>query len=128
MKKKKAINPGRNFGILFSIVFVLYGVWPILQSNDPRVWSLIIGAVFLILALFYSKVLIPLNNIWIKFGELLGKIISPIVMAFVYFFVITPIGIIARLFGKDLLQIKFNSKSTYWINRKKNIGSMKRQF
>ena len=128
MKKKKTMNPGRNFGILFFIVFVLYGVWPILQSNDPRVWSLIIGAVFLILALFYSKVLIPLNNIWIKFGELLGKIISPIVMAFVYFFVITPIGIIVRLFGKDLLQIKFNSKSTYWINRKKNIGSMKRQF
>ena len=128
MKKKKATNPGRNFGILFSIVFVLYGVWPILQSNEPRVWSLIIGAVFLTFALFYSKVLIPFNNIWIKFGELLGKIISPIVMAFVYFFVITPIGIIARLFGKDLLQIKFNSKSTYWINRKKNIGSMKRQF
>ena len=128
MKKKKTINPGRNFGILFFIVFVIYGIWPILQSNDPRVWSLIIGAVFLILALFYSRVLIPLNNIWIKFGELLGKIISPIVMTFVYFFVITPIGIIVRLFGKDLLQIKFNSKPTYWINRKKNIGSMKRQF
>ena len=85
MKKKKATNPGRNFGILFSIVFVLYGVWPILQSNEPRVWSLIIGAVFLTFALLYSKVLIPFNNIWIKFGELLGKVISPIVMAFVYF-------------------------------------------
>ena len=128
MKKKKTMNPGRNFGILFFIVFVLYGVWPILQSNDPRVWSLIIGAVFLILALFYSKVLIPLNNIWIKFGELLGKIISPIVMAFVYFFVITPIAIIIRLLGKDLLKVKFNTRSSYWISRDKNIGSMKKQF
>jgi hypothetical protein len=65
---------------------------------------------------------------WLKFGELLGKIISPIVMAFVYFFDITPIAIIIRLLGKDLLKVKFNTRSSYWISRDKNIGSMKKQF
>ena len=128
MKRKKSLDPSKSFGILFFIIFFIYGIWPIFNSNSIRIWSLVIAVVFFILVLFNSKLLVPLNSMWLKFGELLGKIISPIVMAFVYFFVITPIGIIVRLFGKDLLQIKFNSKSTYWINRKKNIGSMKRQF
>ena len=75
-----------------------------------------------------SKLLTPLNLIWIKFGELLGKIISPIVMGVVYFIIITPIGFFVRLLGKDLLNIKFSKKDSYWIKREKNIGSMKRQF
>jgi hypothetical protein len=65
---------------------------------------------------------------WYELGELLGKIISPIVMAFVYFLTITPLAFTLRLFGKDLLNIKFNSKNTYWINRKENVGSMRKQF
>ena len=126
--KKKIINPGRNFGILFFIVFSLYGIWPIFNLNNIRIWSLIIGVIFLVVSLLNPKLLIPLNTIWLKFGELLGKIISPMVMAFIYFLIITPIGIIVKLFGKDLLNTKFNSKFTYWISRKKNVGSMKKQF
>ena len=83
---------------------------------------------FLILGLLNSKLLGPLNKLWIKFGELLGKIISPIVMGIVYFFVVTPIGLIMRLFRKDILKIKFSKKNSYWIEREKNIGPMKRQF
>lgn len=128
MKKKKKLSPEKNFGILFFVIFFLYGIWPVLSSNEPRFWSIIIGIIFLIITLFYSKALIPLNMAWIKFGELLGKIVSPIVMAFIYFIIITPIAVIVRLAGKDLLKIKLNTKSTYWISRKKNIGSMKKQF
>jgi hypothetical protein len=128
VKKNKKKNPARNFGILFFIVFFLYGAWPIINSNELKIWSLLIGILFLIFGLFFPKVLLPLNNIWIKFGELLGKIISPLVMGIVFFVFITPMAFIIRLFGKDLLNMKFNSKSSYWINRKKNITSMKKQF
>ena len=128
MKKKKLLDPNKSFGILFFIIFFIYGIWPIFNSNEIRIWSLVIAVVFFILVLFNSKLLVPLNIIWLKFGELLGEIIAPIVMAFVYFFVITPIAIIVRLLGKDLLKVKFNTKSTYWISRDKNIGSMKKQF
>ena len=128
MRKEKLVNSNKSFGILFFIIFFLYGIWPILSLNEIRIWSLVISVIFLILGLFNSKILSPINNYWIKFGELLGKIISPIVMSFVYFFVITPIAIIIRLLGKDLLRTKFDKKLSYWINREKNIGSMKKQF
>ena len=121
-------NSNRSFGILFFIVFFLYGIWPILSSNEIRIWPLVVGVIFLILGLLNSKFLTPINNLWIKFGELLGRIISPIVMSFIYFIFVTPLAIIIRLFGKDLLKIKFSKASSYWINREKNIGSMKKQF
>tara|TARA_X000001036_G_C20554686_1_gene755848 strand:+ start:523 stop:894 length:372 start_codon:yes stop_codon:yes gene_type:complete len=121
-------NSSKNFGILFFIIFLIYGLWPLLNQDAIRVWSLVIGLIFLILALLNSKILNPLSSLWIKFGELLGKIISPLVMAFIYFLIITPIAIIIRLSRKDLLKTKFNSSSSYWIKRLKNIGSMKKQF
>ena len=121
-------NSSKNFGILFFIIFFIYGLWPLLNQDAIRVWSLVIGLIFLILALLNSKILNPLSSLWIKFGELLGKIISPLVMAFIYFLIITPIAIIIRLSRKDLLKTKFNSSPSYWIKRLKNIGSMKKQF
>ena len=124
--KKKSTN--RSFGIVFSIFLLIVGLWPLLNENNPRVWALVISLIFLILGLFNSKLLGPLNRLWIKFGELLGRIISPIVMGIVYFFVVTPIGLVMRLFKKDLLNLKFSKKNTYWIKREKNIGPMKRQF
>ena len=90
---------------------------------------MILSLPFLILGLLNSKLLTPLNKAWIKLGELLGTIIAPIVMAFVFFVILTPISLIVRLFGKDLLGLKFTKKiKTYWTNRKKDIGSMKKQF
>ena len=126
MVKKKSSN--RSFGLLFFVVFFLIGIWPLFKENDYRLWSLIISIIFLILGLLNSKLLEPLNNLWIKFGEILGKIIAPIVMMIVFFIVLTPLSFIVRLFGKDLLKLKFIKQSSYWINRKKNIGSMKKQF
>ena len=126
--KKKSINSNKSFGILFFVVFSLYGIWPILSSNEIRIWSLSMGIIFLILGLLNSKLLTPFRNLWLKLGTLLGRIVSPIVMFLVYFVFITPLAVIIRLFGKDLLRKKFNKSPSYWIKREKNIGTMKKQF
>ena len=122
------ISSNRSFGILFCIVFALISVWPIIDGGSLRVWSISISVIFLILGLLNSQLLKPLNFIWIKFGELLGKIFAPIVMAIIYFVIITPIGLVMRLIGKDLLNTKFLKNNSYWIKREKKVGSMKRQF
>ena len=118
----------RSFGILFFIVFLLIAIWPVINSEPIRIWSIIISILFLILGITNSKILTPLKRGWIKLGEILGKVVAPIIMGFIYFIIITPIGILMRLFGKDLLNIKFNKNKSYWIKREKNINTMKRQF
>ena len=122
------ISSNRSFGILFSIVFAIIAFWPIINGNPLRLWSIPISIIFLVLGLLNSKLLNPLNIIWVKFGELLGRIIAPIVMAIIYFIIVTPIGLFMRLIGKDLLNIKFSKANTYWIKREKKISSMKKQF
>ena len=124
----KNIGSNRSFGIVFFVVFLLISVWPLLDEQSLRIWSLIVSIIFLILGLINSRLLTPLNLVWIKFGELLGRIISPIVMGVIYFIIMTPIGLFIRLIGKDLLKIKPSKNNSYWIKRDKNIGSMKRQF
>ena len=114
---KKKINNNKSFGILFSIVFLIVAFWPILNDNQIRVWSLIVSSIFLLLGITRSRFLTPLNLGWIKFGEILGVIISPIVMGAVYFFVVLPIGIFMKILGKDFLRLKRDKESTYWINR-----------
>ena len=122
------ISSNRSFGILFSIVFAIIAFWPIINGNPLRLWSIPISVIFLVLGLLNSKLLNPLNIVWVKFGELLGRIIAPIVMAIIYFAIVTPIGLFMRLIGKDLLNIKFVEANTYWIKREKKVGSMKKQF
>ena len=124
--KSKENNKG--FGLLFFIVFLLISLWPLLKGDNPRIYLLPIAALFLILGILNSKILTPLNKAWIKFGELLGRVIAPIVMLVIFFSILTPIGLLLKLFGKDLLQIKNNkSIKSYRISRK-NINSMDRQF
>ena len=122
------ISSNRSFGILFSTLFAIIAFWPIINGNPLRLWSIPISVIFLVLGLLNSKLLNPLNIVWVKFGELLGRIIAPIVMAIIYFIIVTPIGLFMRLIGKDLLNIKFSKSNTYWIKREKKIGSMKKQF
>ena len=119
------ISSNRSFGILFSIVFAIITLWPIISGNPLRLWSLPISIIFLVLGLLNSKLLNPLNIVWVKFGELLGRIVAPIVMAIIYFIIVTPIGLFMRLIGKDLLNLKFSKANTYWIKREKKVGSMK---
>jgi len=122
-------NNNKGFGLLFFAVFLIIGLWPLINGGGPRVIFFPFALIFLILGLINSKLLSPLNKAWVKFGEILGKIIAPIVMAAVYFVVLTPISIIVRLFGKDLLKVKFSDKNnSYWTKRSKGIGSMDKQF
>jgi len=119
----------RGFGILFFLVFLLITLWLFYKNSELNYYLLIISLTFLVLGLLDSKILTPLNKIWVKFGEILGRIVAPIVMAIVFFFVLTPISLVVRLFGKDLIRMKFNKKTkSYWINREKDIGSMDKQF
>ena len=121
-------NSNKGFGVLFFIVFLLIALWPLVKGDSLRIWSLLIAIIFLVLGLLNSKILNPFKRIWIKFGEILGKMIAPLVLSIVYFIVITPIGLLLRIFGKDLLGIKFLKKKSYWIKRDKDLGSMKNQF
>ena len=125
--KSKENNKG--FGLLFFIVFLIISLWPLLKGENPRVYFFPIAFLFLILGIMNSKVLTPLNKIWIKFGELLGMIIAPIIMGIVYFIVLTPISLLIKFLRKDLLNLKFSNKvKTYWIKRIKDLGSMNKQF
>ena len=121
------ISSNRSFGLVFFFVFLIIGLWPLLDEGQIRIWSIIIGIIFLILALMNSKILTPLNRLWFKFGMLLGAIIAPIVMGIVFFFVVTPIGFFMKIMGKDLLGLK-SKKNTYWIDRDNIKSSMKKQF
>ena len=122
------ISSNRSFGIVFFIVFLLIGTYPLLNNDHIRIWALIISIVFLILGLLNSKILLPLNKIWFKFGILLGKIISPLIMGLIFFVVVTPIGLLMRLFNKDLLNLKFNKSKSYWIEKNEPKSKMKNQF
>ena len=124
----KKIENNKSFGILFFIIFLLIALWPLINSGSIRLWALGIALIFLVLGITNSKILTPVKKSWIKLGEILGKIIAPIVMGFIYFIIITPIGLLMRLVGKDVLNLKFNKNESYWIKRAKNLNTMKRQF
>ena len=101
--KNKTTN--RSFGIVFFIVFFIVSLWPLLNNDQIRYWALFVSILFLLLGIINSKVLTPLNKIWFKFGILLGKIVSPVVLAIIFFLVVTPTGLIMRMLGKDLLKL-----------------------
>ena len=122
------ISSNRSFGIVFFIVFLLIALYPLTYSEEIKVWSATISLIFLVLGLFNSKILTPLNKLWFKFGIFLGKIISPIIMGIIFFLVVTPIGLLMRLFGKDVLNLRYNKNKSYWIEKNGPKSKMKNQF
>jgi hypothetical protein len=125
----KSQSSNRSFGLLFFIVFIVVGLWPVIKGEAANIYLILISLFFLIFGLINSKILSPFNKAWIKLGEILGLIIAPIIMALVYFIILTPISLIVRMLGKDLLGLKFLKKQdTYWTRRKKKLGTMKKQF
>ena len=122
------ISSNKSFGIVFAVVFSLIALWPLLKGNEIRLWSLIISIIFLTLGLLNSKILTPLNKLWFKLGILLGNFIAPIIMGIIFFFVVTPTGIIMKLLRKDLIKLKKNNDDSYWIEKKEIKSSMKNQF
>ena len=129
MKKLNKISKRNNinFGILFFIFFLIIGFYPLKSGGVIRIWFVVLSIVFLIITIIRPNLFTFLNQLWIQFGILLGKIISPVVMGLVFFFVITPIGIFLKIFKKDVMGLK-RGASSYWINRKDKLQSMKKQF
>ena len=126
MKIKK--NSNRSFGIVFFIFFLIIATWPLLNDKSIRLWSLVLSIIFFILGMLDSKILHPLNTTWFKLGLLLGKLISPIVMGVIFFLVVTPIGLLMRIFKKDLLNLSKSSKNSYWIDKTGPKSKMRNQF
>ena len=122
------ISSNRSFGIVFFIVFFLIALYPLTYSGELRIWSAIISLIFLILGLINSNILAPLNKLWFKFGIFLGKIITRIIMGIIFFLVVTPIGLLMRLLGKDLINLKYNNNKSYWIEKNGPKSKMKNQF
>ena len=129
MKQKEIkISSNKSFGLVFFVIFIIIALWPLLNDGNIRIWSIIVSIIFLILGLLNSKILTPFNKLWMRLGALLGIIVSPIVMGFIFFFVVTPTGILMRIFGKDLLNLKKNNQNTYWIKKENKNNNMKNQF
>jgi hypothetical protein len=128
-KKEIKINKKNNitFGILFFIFFLIIGLYPLVSVGVVRIWSVILSLVFLIITIIRPNLFTFLNRLWIQFGVFLGKIISPIVMGLVFFFVVTPIGVLVRVLKKDVMGLK-RGASSYWINRKDKLQRMNKQF
>ena len=124
MKKSSS----KSFGYLFFGLFLILSLWPILNDNSVNFLFLSISAVFLILTILKSKILDFLNNYWIKLGELLGRVVAPIIMFLVFFVIVTPLSLLTKLLKKDLLNMRFNDSKTYWTNKVKKIDSMDKQF
>ena len=122
------ISSNRSFGIVFFVVFLIISIFPLINEGNLRIWALIISIIFLILGLVNSNILTPLNKIWFRFGLILGKIVSPIVMSVIFFLVVTPIGILMRILKKDLLNLKINGNESYWIKKSEPKSKMRNQF
>ena len=122
------ISSNRSFGIVFFVVFLLIALYPLINNQELRLWSLVVSLIFLILGLLNSKILAPLNKLWFKFGIFIGKIIAPLIMGIIFFLVVTPIGFLMRLFGQDVLNLKYNKNKSYWIEKNGPKSKMRNQF
>jgi hypothetical protein len=127
IKKKNKLKDNIAFGIFFYILFLMIGFYPLISGGVIRIWSVVLSLVFLIITIIRPNLFTFLNKLWIQFGILLGKIISPIVMGLIFFFVVTPTGIFVKILKKDVMGLK-RGASSYWVNREDKTQSMKKQF
>jgi hypothetical protein len=111
-------SSNRSFGLVFSGVFALIGLLPLIVGGAARLWAVVLAVAFLIVALACPAVLAPLNRLWMAFGLLLHRIVSPIVLGIMFFGVITPMGLLMRALGKDPLRLRLDKAAgSYWIER-----------
>ncbi|TAN58336.1 MAG: hypothetical protein EPN26_01610 [Rhodospirillales bacterium] len=133
-RAKQEVKQGSDkaFGLVFAGFFALIGLWPLIHAEAPRLWALVLAALFLAVSYVRPELLKPLNRLWFLFGLLLHKVVSPLVMGLVFFLTVAPTGLIMRALGKDPLRLKRDPKaSSYWILREPHgpeAGSMTRQF
>ena len=113
------VGSDRSFAWVFTVFFALVGLFPVVfSSGGPRLWALGVSGAFLGLGIVAPSVLHPLNVLWMRFGGLLNMIVSPLVLGMLFFVTVTPMGLLVRLFGNDLLRLKYDKESSsYWIDR-----------
>ena len=127
--KKIKIGSNKSFGIVFFVFFLIIAFYSFFfQQSEIKIWALILSFIFLFLGLLNSFLLTPLNKIWFKFGLLLGNIVSPVVMGFIFFLIVTPTALILKLLKKDILNLKKNKSFSYWIKKSGPKSKMKDQF
>ena len=108
----------RTFGLVFAVLFLLIAAWPLLYGGTLRSWAVVVAVAFGSIAIVRPALLAGLNRLWIRFGVLLGKVVSPMALGVLFYVVITPIGTLMRLAGKDPLRLKFDrGADSYWIPR-----------
>ena len=123
------LSSNRSFGIVFFIFFLILSLFPLLKNNQVNFYFLVTALVFLILGLLNAKILTPLNKYWVKFGDILGKFVSPIIMLLIYFFTVFPVNLLLRLFNEDVMYLKLHKKNkSYWIKKEVNDSNMNNQF
>ena len=125
-------SSNRSFGLVLAAAFGVIGCWPLIHGEAVRYWALTVAACLLVLAAVRAQSLARLNRWWMRFGLLLGHIVSPVALAIVYYLTIVPVGLMKRWFGKDAMGLRFDaSASTYWVAREPRARpdqSMKNQF
>ena len=125
-------SSNRAFGWTFVAVFLIVGLWPLGFNDDLRWWAVIVAAVVMVATLAMPALLTLPNRLWLRFGALLHRLISPVVLALMFYVVITPMGLLMRALGKDLLCLRRDDLSgTYWIKRDPpgpKPSSMSKQF
>lgn len=126
--KRLKIPSNRNFGLVFFFVFFIISIWPLFNHGRINIFLVFLSFIFLLLGLVNSKLLMPLNKLWFSFGLLLGRFISPIIMGVIFFGLVTPIGLLLRVFRKDILKLKLNNKNTYWDKKNNLKNNFKNQF
>lgn len=119
----------KSFGLVFTVVFTIIGLAPLISAGSPRYWSLAVAGITLLLSLLRPTTLRPLNRLWLRFGRLLHRIVSPLILFLMYCVAIVPMGLLLRLLRKDLLLLRWSpGASTYWIRRESEPGDMRNQF
>jgi len=134
LSREDEIKPGsaRSFGLVFAGVFLLAGLAPMFHSVSPRPWPLGISVSLLACALLAPRLLHPLNLIWFRFGRVLHKVVSPVILAILFYVSIVPIALLLKVLRKDPLGLRFDrQRSSYWIMRDTQdieAETMRRQF
>ena len=126
---KNNISSNRSFGLVFSIFFFTIFSYNFFLNNDFNIYILLLSIIFLILGVLNSKILYPMNRVWIYFGYLLGKFITPVVLFILYFSIVLPTNLVLKIIGKDIMRLKYNKNTkSYWELRNKKPNSMDNQF
>jgi predicted membrane metal-binding protein len=118
--REEEIKPSsdRSFGLVIAAFFVIVTFWPLVRAQPVRWWALILAAIFAVLAVLWTAPLAPLNKAWIKLGILLYRIVSPVVIALLFYLTVTPIALLMRILGKDPLRLRRDPDAvSYWIDR-----------